>query len=136
MEPISQTPTSTFPECQCVYARGKATCTVCKREYNAPHGKVRAYCKPIRPRERKGGPGTELKKLLRSFGFQAKMGCGCNKRAACMDANGAEWCAKNVGAISGWMAEEAKKRGLWYWAPLGKLLILLAIRRAEKGNGH
>lgn len=135
MAPTSPQPTSTFPECQCVYAHGVATCTVCKREYAAPYGKVRAYCKPVRPKPRTGGPGTELKRLLRSLGITAKIGCKCNKRAGRMDALGPKWCEENMGTISDWLAEEARKRKKWYWAPLGKLLVRLAIRRAKRGNG-
>jgi len=84
------------------------------------------------------GPGTELKKLLKSVGIEAKPDCSCNKRAQLMDQNEARepgWCEAHIEEISGWLQEEAKKRGLPYIASAGKLLIRIAIKRAKKGNG-
>ena len=84
------------------------------------------------------GPGTELKKLLKSLGIEAKPNCSCNKRALLMDENESKapgWCEANIETISGWLAEESKKRGLPYIASAGKLLIRMAIRRAKRGNG-
>jgi hypothetical protein len=84
------------------------------------------------------GPGTELKKLLKSLGIEAKPNCSCNKRALLMDENESKapgWCEENIETISGWLAEESKKRGLPYIASAGKLLIRMAIRRAKRGNG-
>ena len=85
-----------------------------------------------------GGPGTELKKLLKSIGIEAKPNCSCNKRAQLMDQNEARapgWCEANIEEISGWLQEEAHKRGLPYIASAGKLLIRMAIKRAKRGNG-
>jgi len=84
------------------------------------------------------GPGTELKKLLKSVGIEAKPDCSCNKRAQLMDQNEVRepgWCEAHIEEISGWLQEEAKKRGLPYIASAGKLLIRIAIKRAKKGNG-
>jgi hypothetical protein len=84
------------------------------------------------------GPGAELKKLLKSVGIEAKPDCSCNKRAQLMDQNEARepgWCEAHIEEISGWLQEEAKKRGLPYIASAGKLLIRIAIKRAKKGNG-
>jgi len=84
------------------------------------------------------GPGTELKKLLKSIGIVAKPNCSCNKRAQLMDQNEATepgWCEAHIEEISGWLQEEAHKRGLPYIASAGKLLIRLAIKRAKRGNG-
>jgi hypothetical protein len=84
------------------------------------------------------GPGAELKRLLKSLGIEASPNCSCNKRAKLMDENEAKapgWCEENIETISGWLAEESKKRGLPYIASAGKLLIRMAIRRAKRGNG-
>ena len=95
---------------------------------------LREKYKPAPP----SGPGTELKKLLKSVGIEAKPDCSCNKRAQLMDQNEARepgWCEAHIEEISGWLQEEAKKRGLPYIASAGKLLIRIAIKRAKKGNG-
>ena len=84
------------------------------------------------------GPGTELKKLLKSVGIEAKPDCSCNERAQLMDQNEVRepgWCEAHIEEISGWLQEEAQKRGLPYIASAGKLLIRIAIKRAKKGNG-
>jgi hypothetical protein len=84
----------------------------------------------------RGGPGTELKALLKTIGILATPSCPCNKRAKVMDEKGCDWCDENIGTISGWLGEEAKKRKLPYVHAAGKMLIRLAIRRArKKGNG-
>jgi hypothetical protein len=83
------------------------------------------------------GPGAELKTLLRRLGIVAKAGCACNQRAKIMDEQGCDWCEENIDTISGWLAEESKKRKLPYMHAAGKLLIRLAIRRARKmGSNH
>lgn len=98
---------------------------------------MRAYCKPRRVAVRVGGVGTELKRILRRFGFQARLGCKCNKRAAYMDYMGIDWCQANVPTIHGWLEEEAKRRGYPYWRWAGGMAIAWAIRRAgQKGNGQ
>jgi hypothetical protein len=84
------------------------------------------------------GPGAELKKLLKTIGIEAKPNCSCNKRAQLMDHNEATepgWCEAHIEEISGWLQEEAHKRGLPYIASAGKLLIRMAIKRAKRGNG-
>jgi hypothetical protein len=89
-----------------------------------------AYALPAIP-----GPGAELKVLLRRLGIVAKANCSCNKRSKIMDQQGCDWCEENIDTISGWLAEESKKRKLPYMHAAGKLLIRLAIRRArKKGN--
>lgn len=81
------------------------------------------------------GPGTELKKLLKTIGIEAKPGCKCNKRAQTMDENGCDWCAENIDLISAWLQEEAERRGLPYIPTAGKWIINLAIKRARRGIG-
>jgi hypothetical protein len=81
------------------------------------------------------GPGTELKKLLASWGITDSPQCPCNARAAEMDRQGAAWCRANREAIIGWMEEGA---AAWGWLaalaakalPIGRL-VDMAIARAE-----
>jgi hypothetical protein len=73
-----------------------------------------------------------MKALLAKIGIVASPTCSCNKRAKIMDEKGCDWCEANIDTISGWLAEEAKKRKLPYAHAAGKMLIRLAIRRARK----
>jgi hypothetical protein len=81
-----------------------------------------------------GGPGTELKKLLKLVGITASPTCSCNTRAMTMDANGCEWCEANIDTIVGWLREEATKRGLPFVDTAGRLLVKRAIRNARKAG--
>lgn len=80
------------------------------------------------------GPGTELKKLLKRIGIDAKPGCLCNARAAVMDRNGCDWCEANQETIVDWLQEEATKRKLPFIRLAGYAIIKLAIRKARKLN--
>lgn len=80
------------------------------------------------------GPGTELKKLLKSFGITASSGCQCNKRAATMDEWGPDECERQIDTISGWLKEEARARKLPYVEMLGRHLIRSAIRNARRNH--
>ena len=121
-------------ECEFVYKDGVAHCPKCGRRSVSTTGRLRAHCRP-KPPPVVGGPGTELKALLKTFGIVAKPNCSCNRRAAAMDKNGCAWCERNIAEIDRWLAEEAKKRKLPYFSLAGKMLIKLAIRRArKKGN--
>lgn len=90
------------------------------------------------PRVKLGyGPGTELKKLLKSFGITAAPGCACNRRAEIMDNEEHKspgWCAAHMDEIVGWLREEATKRNLPFVDIAGRTLVNLAIRRAKKGS--
>lgn len=92
------------------------------------------YTKPQEqtPTQPSVGPGSELKKLLSRIGITAKPNCSCNARAKRMDELGVEWCRQNINEISSWLREEATKRKLPYSDMVGKALISLAIRKAEK----
>jgi glycosyltransferase involved in cell wall biosynthesis len=46
------------------------------------------------------GPGTELKKILESYGLQGGEGCGCNAMAQKMNNWGPEGCRKNMSEIT------------------------------------
>lgn len=79
-----------------------------------------------------GGPGTELKKLLKRFGIVAKPSCSCNGRAQEMDMYGCDWCEQNMARIVGWLREEAARRKLPFADFVGRTLVKVAIARARR----
>lgn len=118
------------------HCHSHAHCVACRAQepmrgmmfpVECPHG-VTAGAIPPRPPA--GGPGTELKKLLRLAGLDSSPNCACNRRAQTMDLNGADWCAANIEMITDWLAEEATRRKLPFVRFVGKLLIRRAIRNA------
>ena len=80
------------------------------------------------------GPGTELANLLRMIGINAKeKGCSCKSHAKRMDRK-----ARNGAAIISkqyWDGSRLnpKKRKLPFMKQVAKQLVLLAIRRSERG---
>jgi hypothetical protein len=98
------------------------------------HGERRAFAvqPPAVPVPPKGGPGTELKKLLAKVGIVATPTCSCNARAHTMDARGCEWCEANMQEIVGWLREEATKRGLPFLDAAGRVLVRRAIHNARR----
>jgi hypothetical protein len=95
--------------------------------------KERRARKPVNPR---GGPGTELKRLLAGFPFYIKTTptCSCNARAKQMDAWGISGCTQRIELIVGWLKEEAEKRRLPFVEVAGRLLVRRAIAAAKKRN--
>lgn len=91
-----------------------------------PHG-ITAETADSQPK-----PGTELKKLLASFGIYSTPQCQCLQVAKQMDLWGAR-CNEHLEEIVNVMAAEARARG-WNVGPFAKLgargLVLLAIRNA------
>jgi hypothetical protein len=79
-----------------------------------------------------GGPGTELKRVLKMFGVTADPNCSCNSRARQMDEWGPDECEQRVGEIVGWLKEQAGARKLPFSRILAKQAVLLAIRRSRK----
>ena len=79
-----------------------------------------------------GGPGTELKRLLKTIGITATPNCSCNARARVMDGNGCDWCEANVDTIVGWLREEAAKRKLPFVDMAGRLLVRRAISNFKR----
>jgi hypothetical protein len=80
------------------------------------------------------GPGTELKKLLKSYGVTPAKHCNCNARSREMDRRGVEWCRQNIATIIGWLKEEADKGivGRLAWSERrAKWFVVVAIRRAK-----
>ena len=79
-------------------------------------------------------PGTELAALLKTIGIDAKeKGCQCKSHAKRMDREGPQWCRDNIETILGWLQTEAKKRKLPFIKAAAKQVVLLAIRRSERG---
>jgi hypothetical protein len=83
-----------------------------------------------------GGPGTELKKLLRLVGITATPSCPCNAHAVQMDIWGADECQRRLDEIVGWLREEAGRRHLPFSETVARQVVLLAIRRARKAAAH
>ena len=107
-----------------------------RKRLPADHPEAVAWLAAQQPKSRvAGGPGTELKKLLASWGITDSPSCPCNARAAEMDRNGVAWCREHRAEIIGWLQEGA---AAWGWAaklaakamPIGRL-VDEAIRRAE-----
>ena len=81
--------------------------------------------------ERTGGPGTELKLLLKRMGLVSR-GCKCEERAKTMDEWGPNGCLANMTTIVGWLEEAAKKRYLPFSKTVATILVKRAIRNARK----
>ena len=86
----------------------------------------------IRINDELGGAGTELKKMLSMFGIKANANCSCNKKTILMNSKGIQWCKDNVDTIVGWLRAEAKRRKLPFADFLGRKLVKMAIKKAEK----
>ena len=84
------------------------------------------------------GPGSELKKILASFGIKPEKGCKCERRARYMDKMGCDWCEQNMSQIVGWLQEEhARTKSLLPFVSFAaEKLVRLAIRRARTGNSQ
>lgn len=124
-------------ECVIVAAESGSRCLECGRTYPMPAGAFRAQCRvhvewtEERPRPPQGGPGTELKKLLKLVGITATPTCPCNARAAQMDFWGPDECEKRLDEIVDWLGEEAGKRRLPFVRMAATQVVRLAIRRAR-----
>jgi len=82
-----------------------------------------------------GGPGTELKRLLKSWlNIEPTESCACNSMSARMDSLGPEWCESDAGMaeIVGTMRSEAARRGLPFIDAGGRLLVRRAIKNARR----
>lgn len=140
-------------------ARYTATCSLCGRVVKTKTTKAVAACRSAPKSERpspdelmqaagvasakhpiQGGPGTELKRLLKDWlGIEATPTCGCNTMAARMDALGPEWCESDAGMaeIVRVMREEHAKRKaagqtVLPWTDFGATQIVrFACRRAK-----
>jgi hypothetical protein len=72
----------------------------------------------------KGGPGTELKKLLAGMGYVTTESCPCNARARLMDENGVQWVKDNRETVIDWLEEQAKERGSWIFTRAGAAALI------------
>lgn len=75
------------------------------------------------------GPGTTLKKTL--SWFHTSSSCGCEERAAIMDAWGVQGCEENIRTILYWLRDSATAQGLPY-SETAVLVILKSIFAMEK----
>lgn len=82
----------------------------------------------------RGGPGTELSRLLKRFGIEPTPTCACRAKAAQMDAWGPDECSKpeRIDEVVAVMRAEAEARGLPFVDLAAKLLIKRAIHNARK----
>ena len=81
-----------------------------------------------------GGPGSELKKLLKLIGITATPGCKCNQRAKYMDKMGPQWCRENIEQILDWLQEESSNRGMLFVRSAARMMVKRAITTAERNN--
>ena len=82
-----------------------------------------------------GGPGTELKAILRKVGISSSPNCSCNAKARLMDvmeANAPGWCQENIDSIVGWLEAEARRRKLPFLRFGAKKLVEMAISKSRK----
>lgn len=118
--------------CEVVKEDDHQKCIVCGAIYSGEF-RVRAVCGIDRSTPvPKGGPGTELKKILARFGIKATVNCKCNTRARAMDDYGVEWCEDNLETIVEWMKEEAANRGVPFVSALARMIVRRAIADAKR----
>lgn len=79
-----------------------------------------------------GGPGTELKALLKTIGITSSPSCKCNAHARKMDEWGPDRCEREMPTIIDWLAEQARIRRLPFFRIPAEQMVKLAIRRARK----
>lgn len=130
----------------CDFSNG-SVCAICQRETRFPKS-LRACCAspgcspapPALARDRVGGVGTELKKLLAGWPFRITAGtnCKCNTRARYMDAKGCDWCESEEGTkeIMGFLRESAADRGLPFVDIAARLLVRRAVANARKAEAR
>lgn len=107
-------------------------CKWCKREHASKRRPEEIHRECVaRPNVGNSGPGTELKKLLAAWGITSSS-CNCDAHAAEMDEKGPDWCEENIDTVVGWLREEADRRSLLFVEGLARLMVLRAIRNAER----
>jgi hypothetical protein len=118
----------------CIVSEDEATITV-DETHPAYPAKPKPGFVPTPPAPA-SGPGTELKKLLKTWlRIEATPTCSCNARAVKMDVEEARepgWCEAHLDEIVGWLREEAEKRGLPFVDMAGRVLVRRAISNARK----
>ena len=113
-------------------------CSRCGRRVSAKD--VKAICEGVAKRHLHAvvGPGSELSKLLQSFGIEATPTCTCRAKAAEMDAWGCDECSKRerIEEVVGVMRGEANARGLPFLDAAARLLVRRAIANARKAEAR
>lgn len=102
-----------------------------------PEDKPQEPIRPWPPMDGEGklcGCGQSLKASLKLIGIEASENCSCNARAAQMDVWGPDLCRENIETILDWLKEQAEGRqmGHLFVRPVVKLMVLRAIKSAEK----
>lgn len=109
--------------------------------WKAGHGPGQNHTTPASKVKPKGGPGTELKKIIAAwqkrfpwFDLQPGKGCGCDAAAKQMDQWGCDKCVEKMDVIVARLEKEAIKRKLSipFRKTAARLLVLQAIRRSRK----
>lgn len=80
------------------------------------------------------GPGTQLKRILETFGITAQSGCGCDSMVARMNRWGVAGCREHLPEIVAHLEHEAKARG-WRMPLLrggATVLVRLALWKATR----
>lgn len=82
---------------------------------------------------RKGGPGTQLRRLLKDWWLKGNEDCDCATRADLMNQWGAKLCSWHRDTITGWLSDSCKKR-FWFRPPKKPLYWVVdkAIDRARR----
>lgn len=118
----------------CIVSEDGDTITVDETHPSYPREPKPGFVPPPVPPA--GGPGTELKAILRDWlGIVASPTCVCNAMARRMDALGPDWCEGDgmPEILAVMRTEHAKRRPRIPWTDLGaKQLVRLACRRARR----
>lgn len=109
----------------CVVARRGDTWTIDETHPSYPS-------KPRSMLKTHGGPGTELKALLKMIGITSSPNCRCNAHAKQMDEWGPDRCEQEMPTILGWLKEQARARKLPFMKLAAKQAVKLAIGRARR----
>lgn len=85
------------------------------------------------PQCKLGGPGTELKRLLKYLNIYSEEGCNCDWNASQMDYWGSDKCREEINQIIGWMKESSDKRKwTWKWnEKVARILIELSCQLSD-----
>lgn len=76
--------------------------------------------------------GSALKSILARLRIRPAAGCGCEDHAMMMDFRGCDWCEQNLDTVVGWLQDGARKFGLPAPAPVARMLVKHAIRKARR----
>lgn len=79
----------------------------------------------------KGGPGTELERIL-SWAFKKSEGCDCDAHKSAMNVWGPDECEKRMPKILKWLRTEAEKKGIPFFEPVVKAVVRKAISNARR----